>query len=232
MKIACLIIDDEPAAREILQQYVADDARLDLVALCSNAFEANAILEKQKIDLLFLDINMPRLSGLAFYKSLSKPPAVIFTTAYPEYAVEGFEVDAVDYLLKPFTFERFFKAVSKVAEKKQDKKQSNIDFILLYADKKMYKAHIDDIAYLEAQGDYVSVYMRDKQLLVHDSLQRLHRQMPAKQFIRIHKSFVVAINKFDYIEGNTVAIQNKYLPIGETYRKDFFKAIKALDNKI
>ena len=226
MKIKCLIIDDEPAAREILKTYLCDDPRLDLAGVCSNAFEANEILLKEKIDLLFLDINMPKLSGLAFYKTLNRPPAVIFTTAYPEFAVEGFEVEAVDYLVKPFTFERFYKAVSKMTEKKHSASIENRDFILLNADKKIFKINIDNIFYLESKADYVNVCLKEKQLLVHDTLQRLHQQLPEKQFVRIHKSYVVALNKFDYIEGNMLVINSNYLPIGDTYREAFLKMVK------
>jgi DNA-binding LytR/AlgR family response regulator len=226
MKIKCLIVDDEPAAREILQRYVNDDSRLEWLAGCANAFEAKTILDSEKIDLLFLDINMPKLSGLAFYKTLSNPPQVIFTTAYPEYAVDGFEVQAVDYLVKPFTFERFFKAVSKVTSKVHKKETNDKDFILLSADKKIYKVNINDIIYLEAQGDYVNVYLDDKQLLVHDTLQNLHKLLAQDQFSRIHKSYIVALAKFDYVEGNMVAIGRKFLPIGDTYRNAFLKAIK------
>jgi len=225
MKIKCLIVDDEPAAREILQQYTADDSRLEAAAVCSNAFEAADVLQEEKIDLLFLDINMPKLSGLAFYKSLSRPPAVIFTTAYPEYAVEGFEVEADDYLLKPFTFERFYKAVSKVINKNAESRGDR-DFILLNAEKKMFKINIDDINYLEAQGDYVNVCLKDRQLLVHDTLQNMQKQLPENRFERIHKSYVIALDKFDYIEGNMLVCGKKYLPIGSTYRESFLNKIK------
>ena len=225
MKIKCLIIDDEPAAQEILQRFTADDSRLELAGICSNAFEANNFLEEEKIDLLFLDINMPKLSGLAFYKSLNRPPAVIFTTAYPEYAVEGFEVEAVDYLLKPFTFERFYKAVSRVVNNAAEI-NANTDFILLSVEKKLYKININNINYLEAQRDYVNVCLKDRQLLVHDTLQNLQKQLPINRFERIHKSYVIALNKVEYIEGNMLVISNKYLPIGSTFRESFLKKIK------
>jgi len=225
MKIKCLIIDDEPVAQDILKHFITDDSRLELVSTCSNAFEANDILQKEKVDLLFLDINMPKLSGLAFYKSLNHPPAVIFTTAYPEYALDGFEVEAVDYLLKPFTFERFFKAVSKVVNKIAETRE-NRDSILLNADKKIFKININDIYYLEAQGDYVNVCLKDKQLLVHNTLQNLKKQLPETRFERIHKSYIIALDKFDYIEGNMLVSNRKYLPIGNTYRESFLKKIK------
>ncbi len=226
MKINCMIVDDEPAALDILKHYIADDARLELAAVCSNALQANELLASKKIDLLFLDINMPKLSGLTFYKSLSKAPAVIFTTAYPEYAVEGFEVDAVDYLLKPFSFERFLKAVNKFVEKSNSAQNNEQDFILLYADKKMYKTNLNEIYYLEARADYVNVCLKNKQLLVHDTLSQLLKKLPANKFQRIHKSYVVALDKFDYIEGNMLIINNKNLPIGNTYRDAFLKNIK------
>ena len=157
MKIHCMIVEDEPASQDILKAYVADCPNLSLVATCKNAFEANDVLMNRKVDLMFLDINMPGLSGMKFYQSLSHPPFVIFTTAYPEFALEGFEVDAVDYLLKPFPFERFLKAVNRAADrlKKVAGNQSKDEFVLFKADKKIHKILLSEILYLEALGDYV-----------------------------------------------------------------------------
>lgn len=228
MIIRCIIVEDEPVSQDVLKKYIADCPNLKLIEVCNNAFEANDALVNHEVQLMFLDINMPRLSGMKFYKSLSNPPFVIFTTAYPEYALEGFEVDAVDYLLKPFPFERFLKAVNRVVErlKKQDNNLLPEKFILLKADKKIHKINIADLLYLEAMGDYVKVFFSDKHIIVHDTLQGLQSQLPQQPFFRVHKSYIIATEKFSYIEGNMVQIGEKSIPIGLTYRNDFLKLIK------
>ncbi len=228
MKINCIIVDDEPASREILEKYIADCPVLNLAGICKNAFEANDFINNHDINLIFLDINMPRLSGMKFYKSLAKPPYVIFTTAYTEFAVEGFEVNAVDYLLKPYPFERFLKAVNKAIDIINNKNHelNKSDFILLRSDKKIHRIIINDISYLEAIGDYVKVHSDNKYILVHDTFQNLLSQLSENQFIRVHKSFAISINKFELIEGNMVKISNKSIPIGHTYRNEFINLIK------
>ncbi len=227
MKINCIIVDDEPASCDILEKYIADTPNLNLVRTCKNAFEANDIINNENIQLIFLDINMPKLSGMNFYKSLINPPYVIFTTAYPEYAVEGFEVNALDYLLKPFPFERFLKAVNKANETINNKKVevNNSNFILLKADKKLHRVNVDEISYLESIGDYVKVYHGKNCIIVHETFQNLLNQLPKDQFIRVHKSFAVSLKKVDIIEGNMIKICEKCIPIGQTYRNDFFNYI-------
>ncbi|MTI31502.1 LytR/AlgR family response regulator transcription factor [Xanthovirga aplysinae] len=225
--ISCLIIEDEPAAQDILKKYINDNPNLYLVQCCNNAIEALEILNNAEIQLIFLDINMPKLSGLQLYKSLSNPPKVIFTTAYPEYALEGFEVDAVDYLLKPFTFERFLKAVQKYISlsSKEPIKQSE-PFILLKADKKIHKINFEDIFFLEAKGDYVKVTFSNTFILVHSTLQALQAQLPNHQFIRIHKSFIISLNHLDIIEGNMAKLKDYSIPIGQIYKISFLEMIK------
>jgi DNA-binding LytR/AlgR family response regulator len=171
---------------------------------------------------------MPKLSGLQFFKSLNNPPLVIFTTAYPEYAVEGFEVNAIDYLLKPFPFERFLKAVNKATEVIASKNSSNSkdDYILLKADKKIHRVIVAEITNLESLGDYIRVYYGDKSIVVNDTLNNLLNQLPDKQFIRVHKSHVISVDKFDEIEGNIIKIGERKIPIGQTYKADFFSIIK------
>ena len=229
MRINCIVVDDEPASRDILEKYISDCPSINLICSCKNAMEASDILNKEVIHLIFLDINMPKLSGLKFYKSLTNPPYVIFTTAYPEYAVEGFEVDAIDYLLKPFPFERFLKAVNKAINKFDGSKQENHEysFILLKSDKKLYRVVIDEINFLEALGDYVKVYYSDKSILVHDTFQNMLSQLPENEFIRVHKSFAIAFNKLEVIEGNMIKIKDKSIPIGQTYRSEFINLVKS-----
>jgi DNA-binding LytR/AlgR family response regulator len=222
--ITCIIVEDEPVSQEILRRYIADYPQLELKAVCSNAIDASTELRKHSPDLIFLDITLPKISGLDFYKSLAHPPYVIFTTAYPEYAVSGFEVDAIDYLVKPFPFERFLKAVNKVHLLDRTKNDKP-GFIMLTADKKIHKVSFDDIYYLEAMGDYVKVHTSDKTLIVHQTLQKLSEQLPANLFYRIHKSFLIALQRIEYIEGNMVIIQKLQIPIGQTYRTDFLTTL-------
>jgi DNA-binding LytR/AlgR family response regulator len=224
--ITCIVVDDEPMARDLLEKYIADVPALTLVRMCKSAIEAAEVLRDRNVDLIFLDINMPRLSGMQFYRSLSNPPAVIFTTAYPEYALEGFEVDATDYLLKPFSFERFFQAVNRILEKgtiKGSGKESK-PYLLLKSDKKIHRVLPEDIVYLESLGDYVKVHFADHYLLVHDTLKNLLTNLP-EGFSRVHKSYAIALNKVQYIEGNQVMMGDPptEIPIGMTYKEAFLE---------
>ncbi len=229
MKVNCIIVDDEPASREILEKYVADCSSLNLVETCKNAFEATEVINNVEIQVIFLDINMPGLSGMKFYRSLTNPPFVIFTTAYPEFAVEGFEVNAVDFLLKPFPFERFLKAVNKAIYilKNQSNENHSSEYILFKSDKKIHRVTINEIYHLEAYGDYVKVLFNGKSIIVHNTFQNLLNQLPDNLFARVHKSHAIALNKFELIEGNMIKIKDKTVPIGQTYRSDFLNLIKA-----
>jgi len=229
MTVNCIIVDDEPVSQDILKKYIADTPALNLLQVCNNAFEASEALMQHKTDLIFMDINMPKLSGMKFYKSLNKPPYVIFTTAYPEFAAEGFEVDAIDYLLKPFPFDRFIKAVNRAIERitKPERKTTSAEYILLKADKKLHRVNLSDISHLEALGDYVKVFYIDTFILVHDTLQRLLDQLPKNDFIRIHKSYVISTGNISYVEGNQVRIGEREIPIGQTYRDNFLELFKG-----
>ncbi|MEZ5199444.1 MAG: response regulator transcription factor [Bacteroidales bacterium] len=228
MKLNCIIVDDEPVSQDILQKYVVDTPALKLLQVCNNAFEATEALKQHKIDLILLDINMPKLSGMQFYKSLCNPPYVIFTTAYPEFAAEGFEVDAIDYLLKPIPFDRFLKAVNRAIERinKPDKQATAKDYILLKADKKLHKVNFSVISHLEAMGDYVKVFYDNQYIVVHDTLQRLLDQLPRSKFIRVHKSFVISIGHIGYVEGNQVLIGEMEIPIGQRYKDELLDFLK------
>jgi DNA-binding LytR/AlgR family response regulator len=226
MKLRCLIVDDEPPAQEIMKTYVQDCPQLELVHICGDAFAAGEMLQSEKIDLLLLDINLPRLSGLSFLKSLSHPPLVIFTTAYPEYAVEGFETGAVDYLVKPFSFDRFLKSVNKAVEMARIRRreenpspESAQKFILLRADKKSFKVNFSEILWVEATGDYLKVFLDGKHLVIHETIKGFHDQLPAGEFIRVHKSYLVSVNRIIYIEGNLIRIGDKLIPIGRSYKE-------------
>ncbi len=223
-QLRCIVVDDEPSSREIVECYVNDCPQLVLIGSCKNAFEAKQMLNEKDIDLLFLDINMPKLSGMMFYKSLIHAPMVIFTTAYPQYAVEGFEVNAIDYLLKPFSIERFLKAVNKAVAYKQDDTEQK--YILLKADKKVHRILIDDITYLMALGDYVKVFYADKHIMVHSTFQDMLDQLDANKFIRVHKSYAVALDEIEVIEGAKLIMKSGELPIGGSYRTALMNKIK------
>ena len=227
--IQCAIIEDEPLAQNILKKYIEDHPALKLVAICNNAEEGQKVLPRQKVELLFLDINLPKLSGISFLKTLPHPPLVIFTTAYPEYAVDGFELDAVDYLLKPFSFERFLKAANKAVQqvnKKEMAEQVIPSFIFLKADKKVHKVNLDNILYIEAAGDYIKVVMEDGQHIVNDTLKSLQDELPPIQFIRVHKSYIISRNKIKFFEGNYVKVGNADIPIGNSYKEEISARLK------
>ena len=230
--IHCAIIEDEPLAQNVLKNYIDDHPALELSAIWSDALEAQKNLPAQTIEIIFLDINLPRLSGISFIKTLPHPPLVIFTTAYPEYAVEGFELDAVDYLLKPFSFERFLKAINKALQKLGKQENNNAtelasaSFIFLKADKKVHKVNLHDIHYVEATGDYVKVMTTDGQYIVNNTLKKIQEELPASQFIRVHKSFIIATDKIKFFEGNYVKVGNTDIPIGASYREEIFARLK------
>jgi DNA-binding LytR/AlgR family response regulator len=225
-KYSCVIVEDEPASQEILKHYINDFPQLELKSVCSNAFEAGDVLRKEIIDILFLDINMPRLSGMEFYRSLTDPPPVIFTTAYPEYAVNGFEVNAIDYLVKPFPFDRFVKAVNKFLDSSHVSSDPVAGYLMLMADKKMHKVDYNNVLFAEGMGDYVKVHTIAKTLIVHLTLQKLQEQLPGDNFLRIHKSFIISLARLEYIEGNMAIINREKIPIGQTYRNEFLSLLQ------
>ncbi len=219
MKISCIIIDDEPSSQNVLKSFINKIDYLDLKHTCNDALEALTYLKTNTVDLLFLDINMPQLSGISFYKSLKNPPKVIFTTAYTEYALDGFDVNATDYLLKPFSFDRFLKAVTKI-------KDLNIKYnetIILKADKKLHQIKVDDILYIESIGDYIKVHINQKYLIVYKTLKKIFDELPNSVFKQVHKSFIINKNKLDYIEGNTILIHSNKIPLGQKYKKSFLE---------
>jgi DNA-binding LytR/AlgR family response regulator len=235
MKFKCLIVDDEPLAQDILVRYVGDSQSLELSRVCSDALEAGEFIRTHPVDLIFLDINMPRLSGIRFVKTLNHPALIIFTTAYPEYAAEGFEANAVDYLVKPFSFERFMRAVNKAIEwvefrkKKENRQETDSlqkqEFILLRSDKKIFKINFDNILYFESIGDYIKVFCTDKMIIIHETVKNLVTQLPVNQFIRVHKSYIVSVTKIRLIEGNQVDVAGKMLPIGLVFKDELLKRL-------
>ena len=234
--IKAIIVDDEPLALDVLETYIEQMPNVELVQKCENALEANEAHKNHEIDLMFLDIQMPQITGVEFLKSLKNPPAVIFTTAYPEYAVEGFELDAADYLLKPISLDRFMKAVNKVSEKLGDTSGNNSgvvemegDFIFVKADKKLIKVDFSDIIYIEGLKDYVIIRQEAGRVITLQTMKSLEAKLPETIFKRIHRSYIVNINKINAVVGNMLEVtekgSTKHLPIGKNYREELLKII-------
>lgn len=237
MNIRCIIVDDEPLAAEILEAYISKVAFLDLVQTCADAFEAMECLKQEKVDLIFLDINMPDLSGIEFLNALPQKPAVIFTTAYADYAVEGFNLDAVDYLLKPISFERFMKAANKAesalnqtsttdAPTTPTTEDAPSEHMFIKTEYKIVKVDLKDIWYVEGLKDYIKIVTPDGPLLTLQSMKNMQETLPNARFMRVHKSYIVAIGHIESIERNKIKIQDKWIPIGITYRDQFYKRIE------
>ena len=225
-----MIIDDEPLSRDVLRKYIGELPDLTLVAECHDAFEATAFLNTNQVDLLFLDINMPGLSGISFARSLTLSPLIIFTTAYPEYAVEGFELNALDYLVKPYSFERFFKAVNRAKERllKLNSEGDTTRKIILKADKKIYSISFSEIKYIEGQGDYLKIHLVDKVLVVHQTLKSIMESLPEEEFMRIHKSYLVNLNHIEFIEGNQVKVGENQIPVSPPNREELLERFSSL----
>ncbi|HMN89200.1 MAG TPA: LytTR family DNA-binding domain-containing protein [Saprospiraceae bacterium] len=237
--INVIIVDDEPLAQDVLETYIEKVPELNLVKKCSNAFEANEALKMHEIDLMFLDIQMPQLTGIDFLKTLVKPPLVIFTTAYSNYALEGFELNALDYLLKPISLERFMKAVNRATEHLELQRketpaaatleETGPDYIFVKADKKLVKVNFEDILYIEGLKDYVIIRLENNRVITLQTMKSLEDKLPLGTFRRIHRSYIVNINKINAIVGNMVEVmekgQAKHLPVGKNYRDELLDMI-------
>ena len=232
MTINCLVVDDEPIARDILKTYVEQVPYLTLVASCEDAFEAMQLINKGNIDLIILDINMPRLTGFDMLRTLKKYPAVIITSAYAEFALEGFELSVTDYLLKPFSFPRFVQATEKVLNRNAepaaaDKTSLTEDFLMVKSDKKLTKLFLEEIEYAEAYGNYIFIYRTNgDRIMSKQTLTQFEEQLPASRFIRIHKSFLLALKAVKYLEGNEVALGSRKLPVGKVFRENLLKKLQ------
>ncbi|MEI7499680.1 MAG: LytTR family DNA-binding domain-containing protein [Bacteroidota bacterium] len=236
----CTVIDDEPFAMELIKGYVLKTPFLELADCFSNPFKALNYLTATSVDLIFLDINMPELSGIQLLKSLPNPPKVIFTTAYPEYGAESYEYNAVDYLLKPLKYERFLKAVNKAVELLNQKKQATVDpetmaksrkDILIKSGNQLIKLNPDEILYVEGSGNYMTFHAAGKKIMSLLTMTEVMECLPADIFVRIHKSFVVSMKHIEMIEKHDVYVHGKALPIGNTYREQFFSKLGGGNNK-
>lgn len=248
MKLKCLLIDDEPLALDVLESYVQKVEGLELIGRCENALQAFAIIQNQTVDVLFLDIQMPKLNGVEFLKTLQRPPKVIFTTAYRDYAIEAFDLDVVDYLLKPIAFSRFLKSVSKAYAQLQVQTgtlQTELteavppvpglmeettylqiaDNILVRADKKMIKVPLDEILYIESLKDYVIIHLGGRRIVTKQKISYLEQKLPEGKFLRIHRSFLVALQKIQAFSPTQVEINGQELPVGRSYKSEVAKVL-------
>lgn len=220
--IKCLIIDDEPAARDILETYITDCPDTEVAGICQDALQARSWLDGHKADLIFVDINMPKLSGLSFIKTLNTAPQIILSTAYSEHAVDAFDLGVTDYLLKPFSFERFLKAIDK-AKLQGERPNGNPLAITVKADGKLYRVLHEDILFAESQGDYITLHTVDKKITFHHSLKELADILPDDQFSRVHRSYIVSLSKIEFLEGNRLKIGDELIPIGNSYKEKFLQ---------
>ena len=235
MSIKCIIVDDEPLARKGLKEYIADAGFLELIGEYDNALKTTAILSEGGVQLLFLDIQMPKITGMEFFRTLKNPPPVIFTTAYPQYAIEGFEVNALDYLVKPITFNRFFKAVSKAkdyhhllarsASNDFAKTNSTENYFFIKCDYKYERIYFDDILYIEAMQNYVTIFTQKGKYITLLYLKNVEQNLDKQSFIRVHKSFIVSIPKIEAIENNEIIIQSFRIPISRNYRDQVIERV-------
>lgn len=234
IKLNCIIVDDEPIARDILTNYVQRIPMLNLVKNCSNATEAYEAIYGNNIDLMFLDIRMPVISGIEFLRSLRHPPAVIFTTAHADFALEGYDLDVVDYLLKPIVFERFSRSVQKVVDRMLREKPAGKqpggqpDHMFIKMDYQLIRINYDDINYIKAEKDFCTIFLENKKLLVGNQLKFFEEKLPADLFFRIHRSYIVSLKKIKAIKGNVVLAGGDELPVSSSYKNDLERKLRIL----
>ncbi|MFT6112725.1 MAG: DNA-binding LytR/AlgR family response regulator [Bacteroidia bacterium] len=230
----CIAVDDEPLALDIIEAYVARHPELTLVARCNNAAEASEVLKKHKVDLMFLDIEMPEITGLSFVKSLEHKPLFMFTTAYPDYALEGFELDAIDYLLKPIAYDRFEKGVEKALEYYKIKQNSDVaesdlenEHFFVKANQKLIKLSYSEIYYVEAFADYVKIFLADKKIVTLQTMKNMERKLPPEMFSRVHRSFIVNRNHVASFSTSACEVNEVKIPIGKNYKEAFVALMKS-----
>lgn len=232
-KVTCIIVDDEPVAREIIASFVAKINDLELVATCKNVSEAFTVLQNETIQLIFLDINMPEISGLSLAKSIQHKSQVIFTTAYREYAAEGFDLQAVDYLLKPISFDRFLKAVqkyfdlhvSKETVKEEVQSSEKETSIFVRSDRKMVKVRFNEIRYVESLSDYVKIFTNEETIVTRETISNIESKLPSKEFLRTHRSYIVSMNKINSFTNEFVELDKKAIPISRSYKENVLQKL-------
>lgn len=230
-KLNCIIVDDEPLAQEVIERYISNINELVLQKKCLNALEAFEILHTEQVDLMFLDISMPVISGIDFLRSLRKAPAVIITTAYPDFAVQGYELDVMDYLVKPISMERFMKAVNKVIERYKapvaplQKLAPRVEYMFVKSDQKLIKIKFADIDYIEGMKDYVKIFTRERMIVTLHTMKFFEANLPSNEFARIHKSYIINLDSIKSIAGNEVELRQQKLPIGSSYKENLLSKI-------
>ncbi len=234
--IRCLVVDDEPLALDILEDYIKKTPFLELVKTTTSAIEGLSLVRDGNIDLVFLDVQMPELSGLQFLKIINGKCDVILTTAYPQYALDGYDLNVADYLLKPIAFDRFYKAAQKILQHNTNSSTSlspeavsntvNHDFIFIKTEHKIQKIYLNDILYIEGLKDYISIFTKEERIITLQNMKKMEEILPSGRFVRVHKSYIVALDKIDSIERSRIQIAEKIIPIGDTYRDIFFKLIE------
>lgn len=233
MKIKCILADDEPLARKGLKEYIADTDFLELIGEFDSPLKAMDLIGKGEVQLLFLDIQMPRITGLDFFRSLQNPPPVIFTTAYPQYALEGFEVNALDYLVKPVSFDRFLKAALKAKEYYEVREGNTAagpsDYLFIKADNKLVKILFEEVLYVEALQNYVTVHTTSKKYMTYLTFRSVEEYLPADKFLKVHKSYIVAVSKIDSIEGSDIRIGDRHIPVSRNQKEEVME--KLLRNR-
>ncbi|HPG06122.1 MAG: response regulator transcription factor [Saprospiraceae bacterium] len=227
MMYRALIVDDEELARQLIASYLKRIQTIEVVGSCKNAVEALTILNRQPVDLLFLDIQMPGITGVEMIRTLVDPPAIILTTAYSEYALEGFELDVTDYLLKPFSFERFSRAINKAMVRLNNRNQpsptiqaESSNHLMVRADHKIHRIPYESILYIKSMQEYVAYYLTSGRIVALGSLKQLEGLLPPHQFLRVHKSYIIAINKVKSLEGNLLHLEDQKIPVGASYREN------------
>lgn len=234
-KIRCIIVDDEPMAREILENHLRKIETVEIVALCKNAVEAFNVISSQPVDLVFLDINMPEISGLSFAKSINNAVKVIFTTAYREYAVDGFDLQAVDYLLKPISFGRLMQSINKYLSENQQMtleepakiEPEKSESIFVRSDRKMIKINFPEILYIESLADYIKIHLVDKTIVTRETISSIEAKLPKQDFLRVHRSFIVAINAIDSFTAEIIEIGKKQIPVSRSYKDAVLKRLQS-----
>ncbi len=234
MTIKCLVVDDEPVARKGIASYVEQIPFLTLAATCKGSLEANDFLRREPVDLLFIDIQMPGITGIDFIKSLSQPPEVIFTTAYRDYATEGFELNALDYLVKPISFQRFLKAANKALNHFETKQQlanqpveAGSEFFFIKCDGQFIKIRLEDVLFFESERDYVFIHTEKKRYMTLLSLKQLEKELPAEKFLRVHRSYIIAADRVELLEGNQIKIKDRNIPISRSLHDTIYNKLVA-----
>lgn len=235
-KVTCIIVDDEPVARGILESYIEKVENIEVLKSCKNVIEAFDVINNNQVDLVFLDINMPEVSGLTLAKVIDKKTKVIFTTAYREYAIDGFDLQAVDYLLKPISFERFLKAVHNFFDISSQKTLQTIPvaennmshFIFVRSERKMIKVNFEEILYVESLSDYIKIHTINKVIVTRETITNIEAKLPQSQFLRIHRSYIASIKNIESYTNEFIEIKNKALPISRTYKESILRKLEKI----